>query len=126
MSGDTDQGKLVLPVNLLFANQPTSDVYSIAALHHPLNWLESNNSVEVRHRLSASFDLILTGHQHEEDAASQEWISKDKNLWVSAAALQDSLGSYSGFNLIEVDLDTLRETVTQYKWSATLYLPDKS
>jgi Calcineurin-like phosphoesterase len=126
MSGDTDQGKLVLPASLLSGDQPTSEVYSIATLHHPLNWLESNNSVEIRHRLSASFDLILTGHQHEEDAASQEWITKDKNLWVSAAALQDSTGSFSGFNLIEVDLDTLQETVTQYKWSASLYLQDKS
>ncbi len=121
-SGQTDQGHLFLPTTSFPRHSAAIDTYSITMLHHPLNWLESNNGVEVRHFLASSADLVLTGHQHEEDAASSDWLSKDKNLWVSAAALQDSTGSSSGFNLIELDFVGLSETVTQYNWVMDLYV----
>jgi Calcineurin-like phosphoesterase len=118
---ETDQGKLILPINLIPSQLSGTDSYAISLLHHPLNWLESNNSVEVRRKLSSSSDLILTGHQHEEDAAASDWISRDKNLWVSATALQDAVGTSSGFNLIEVDLESLSESVTQYEWVGDIF-----
>ncbi|WP_213804778.1 metallophosphoesterase [Granulicella sp. dw_53] len=119
---ESDQGKLFIPIHLTRESNTSEDeVYSITVLHHPTNWLESNNSVETRHFLAATSDLVLLGHQHEEDAEAKETLKEEKYLQVRAAALQGEFGSESGFNLIVSDTEKSEEEIIQLIWLTDHY-----
>ena len=86
---ETDQGRLFFPVHFFaqdYREPCNTSCYAITVLHHPENWFESNNSVELRHFIRNISDLVLTGHQHENDAKSEEAITSEMPCRESACA----------------------------------------
>ena len=70
------QGELIFPVNLWESagSPPNSPELVISVLHHPYNWITSNNARELRAALDRRSDLILTGHEHDHTAYSKRSV----------------------------------------------------
>jgi hypothetical protein len=69
-----DQGKLLFPLKAAESNihfQGEADL-SISLLHHPGNWIESVNETRFTAYLEKTSDLVLTGHQHVENAVRKQ------------------------------------------------------
>lgn len=59
---------------------------SFALIHHPLNWLSPVESTQVKALLHDNFDLVLTGHLHENEVEQVVGSSGD-TLHLSCGAL---------------------------------------
>jgi DNA repair exonuclease SbcCD nuclease subunit len=120
-------GRLLFPVQL--AETPTilsCDCSLVLSLfHHPVNWLEPNNSILFKKIVARSSDIILTGHEHVADAYLKQHITGENVLYTEGAVLQDDDDpSISGFNVILVDLEEKEKghKILEYQWSEDKYL----
>jgi len=68
---DNDHGKLWIgrrSLEAAFQNcSIADDELTLAVMHHPLNWLASSESANIKSSLRGRFDCILSGHLHETD-----------------------------------------------------------
>ena len=64
--GETDRGNLRIdpPICQYFLDKLDDEAFKIFMMHHPLDWLEENDRQTIENLLTANFDLILLGHNH--------------------------------------------------------------
>lgn len=115
------QGQMIFPMHLVENGEEISNIV-ISVLHHPDRWLESNNSRPFREFVEQGSDIILTGHEHHADRFTKRTRTGTVNEYIEGAALQDSDDSrVSGFNLIEIDLDSKKHKITDYEFVKNIY-----
>jgi predicted phosphodiesterase len=125
------EGDLYLPVRLLSKEipNPTNDGIVISLVHHPINWLESNNYLAFRRHLLRTCDLVLTGHQHKGASFRQTHDTGESLRFLESPALFDSSGhGASGFRLVTFDLpaNTMKDCQIkdcEFDWRDNLYRP---
>jgi Calcineurin-like phosphoesterase len=122
------QGKLGFPVHLATAGADLSnpDSITIALLHHPHQWFESNNGIALRKHLDTVADLVLTGHQHIESTYRKKSIVGDEVEYIEGAALQDENNVESAFNMVLADLKEQRIRRFQFRWKDGAYALEES
>lgn len=113
------QGQLFFP-NSLIEELKTNEAHdlSIAIMHHPYNWFESNNARALRRQLDNIADLVLTGHEHDGNYYEKSRPGNEKNAYLEGAVLQESkLANVSGFNILTIDLSNRQCKITTCKWT---------
>jgi hypothetical protein len=120
------EGDLYLPVRLLTREvpRPTDAGIVLSLVHHPLNWLESNNYLAFRRHLLRTCDLVLTGHQHRSGSFRQMHDTGESLHFLESPALFDSTEQdRSGFRVITFDLSTNAMKNCVFEWRDNLYRP---
>jgi hypothetical protein len=119
-----EQGKLLFPLKAAQSNIKFRDeaVLSVSILHHPMNWIESVNETRFTAFLEKTSDVLLTGHQHVENALKkQTLLSKSRVIYIAGDALQEDNPNESGFNTIIFDLPSNRYKIAHVEWLGSLY-----
>jgi hypothetical protein len=88
---------------------------TIALAHHPLSWLEDQDSRIVRDRLDSSVDVLLTGHVHEDD--SRLTAGPAGGCASFAARPVHAKDKEEGFNYLEFDTATREGAIHFFRWS---------
>jgi Calcineurin-like phosphoesterase/ATPase family associated with various cellular activities (AAA) len=96
--------------------------YSIALLHHPLNWLSANNAIQAGKIIESTADMVFSGHQHVDSSFRRERLGdKISSLFFEATVLQESVEGLSGFRVVIVDLENRSFTSTLFNWDGSSY-----
>jgi hypothetical protein len=100
------QGSIFYPVDII--NIPTSNVdIVISMFHHTYNWFQPENGRAFRKLVEKSSDIILTGHEHDQDIIIKDNGTGTITHYLEGGILQDSNDiSKSSFNAILVNLET--------------------
>ena len=119
------QGALIFPSNLIPATAGTDPEAKvvISVLHHPFNWFESSNARELRRKLEASSDIILTGHEHEPGVFTVSLGRQMQIEYVEGGMLQDREDPLrSSFNILLIDSTKQELGLHAFQWvEAGLY-----
>ncbi len=121
-----EQGVMRYPVQLLTnTNEEKNASVVLAIMHHPTTWLMSSNSKALIKRLTATVDIIITGHEHQADSFGRIWHG-GKLTFVEGGVISDSQNiENSNFNLLVIDPDEHKYDMYIYTWNpeAQAYLP---
>jgi predicted MPP superfamily phosphohydrolase len=97
------QGSLMFPVAEFPPDLPEGDAV-VAMLHHPLSWIENISARALRDQLSATADIVLTGHEHVPSRYTVVNEAGEQLEYSEGAVLQDRQDeTLSGFNAILLD-----------------------
>ncbi|MBX7205485.1 MAG: metallophosphoesterase [Bacteroidia bacterium] len=91
----------------------------ISCIHHPFECFHSceKPTLSTLERIS---DIILSGHVHDANNSAHRGSNSGETVFVTAGAGFERRTTQNGFNVIEIDSDTLNGTVEFYK-----YMPDE-
>ena len=125
------QGALIMPRQLFPECENTtqedgssgSSTLSISLFHHPENWLSAENSNDFRRLLRSCSDIVVTGHEHEQDIYNQSDLETGVSLQIHrAGALQErERPRTSNFNVLLLDLETKRQKLNTFQWKGSTY-----
>jgi hypothetical protein len=93
----------------------------ISIFHHPYEWLEAGNARAFRKHIGTTSDLVLTGHEHEEDACLTERLTGEEVEYVEGEALQHRDRRLGGFNVVTWDFDHNKHKISQFAWADTRF-----
>ncbi|MBD5148135.1 MAG: hypothetical protein HDT19_05065, partial [Oscillibacter sp.] len=109
--GAVERGTLyvsIKQIQRLYREISGSDL-TICMMHHPVDWLEDCESLEVEKELS-KFDLVLRGHVHDEDL-KQIARQTFKTIYSTAGKLfpldfseGKAIDGYNGYSILNIDL----------------------
>ena len=119
------QGTLIYPLNAVQVALGENADLVISLLHHPFNWIQTNNARALRQLIESSSDLIMTGHEHVAQLYSKSKSEDKTNEYVEGAVLQDTESSTSGFNIIMIDLAKKEYQAQEYSWETELFIPKR-
>ncbi|CAM3594072.1 metallophosphoesterase [Erysipelothrix anatis] len=88
------------------------DVYNLFVYHHPRSWFTSNDDHSLREMIETKNGIILTGHEHTDDAHIKR--KKENDLLYSVGGTFE--GDSSTFKVISID-DDKSITEETYLWS---------
>lgn len=91
----------------------------IALIHHPLNWYQQQNYQGLRGFLHSLEDFLITGHEHVSNSSLRVDARSGECIFIEGSALQSH--GMSGFNIIELRLDTGEFLCEKYEFNATRY-----
>lgn len=114
-------GTLFVPSSEFTQETPEADLH-VTLMHHPVGWLDSNQSSQIRNSLSETTDIILTGHEHT--GFAQELANLDTNanqLHIEGIALQGDDPEDSGFYIVCVDTNARRYSTIRFVWKSNRY-----
>jgi len=125
---DEQQGELLFPLHLAPLESPCNraDLITIALLHHPFPWFESNNGLAFRKHIDTVADIVLTGHQHIEATYTKRNMAGDEVNYFEGAALQGTNDADSGFNVVLCDLQQQQLRKFEFRWNGESYTPTQS
>jgi len=109
------QGQLLYPEGFLTEGEEKYDLV-LSLFHHPYNWLEANNARAFRKHIERTSDIVLTGHEHQPELYEKRHSTGETAKFTEGAVLQDTDTDGSGFNVLQVDLETESWKATQYEW----------
>lgn len=116
--GKNDEGNLVYPTTWLqegVSYLKNCDL-RIILYHHPLFNFKMYNQYEIQDLIHNNFNIALSGHLHK-NATSVHYTNNDGILSVaSPATLAEKDGSYMGFTIIDLDIETLSVDAICYKY----------
>lgn len=100
------QGNIVYPYKYIDDLTEHTDL-SISILHHPFNWVDSDNASKVSLKVESISDIIFTGHEHESKSTyKNDFTNNFKNYYFKGGILQDRNNSKNScFNLFIIDFD---------------------
>lgn len=109
--GAAEKGTLYVStkqIQRLYQEVSGSDL-TICMMHHPVDWLEDCESLDVEKELS-KFDLVLRGHVHDEDL-KQIARQTFKTIYSTAGKLfpldfveGKAIDGYNGYSILSIDL----------------------
>lgn len=107
-SGDEDDGEhrylLVGERELRTHAESVADAdLSIVLLHHPLEWLAEFDRSDAKPMIEKTFDLVLTGHTHEDEPSSRT-TPDGRTSYSQAGSLFESRTHPNSYTIIDVDL----------------------
>lgn len=115
-----EQGRLVFPLKRYANYAKTEADISIAVMHHPLNWYAQTSYHPFREFLVRNYCLVLSGHEHVNNAIAIENLTHAKRtIMLEAGALwPHNSKEISQFSLVELDVDTGDLMHTPYIWES--------
>lgn len=117
-----DQKKLALGLSQVNACSEKIDSNKdivISCIHHPFDCFHTceEPTLSLLERIS---DIILSGHVHKANNSAHRGGNSGETVFVTAGSSYEKRTTQNGFNIIEIDSDSLAGTITFYK-----YLPDQ-
>lgn len=117
------QGQLVYPLDKAADKRDGFDL-TISLLHHPYNWLQSDNARTLAKHIEEASDIIMTGHEHDQTYKIRSGAGSEKNQYIEGGVLQESWNeSVSTFNVLLVDLEARKQKFFHFGWDGELYVP---
>jgi hypothetical protein len=117
------QGQIVYPLDKAAEKHDGFDL-TVSLLHHPYNWLQSENARALRKHVEEASDVILTGHEHDQTYTVRSGATGETNQYIEGGVLQEPWDeSVSTFNVLLVDLDAEKQKFFHFKWDGELYVP---
>lgn len=116
-------GKMVLPLNLIDENvfKIKADL-KISCFHHPFHWLQPEHVRAFKSHIENTSDFFFTGHEHISSKSSISDLENNITYHIEGDVLQDSHNEkISGFNLVNVDFESVRFQVKNFKWQGDRY-----
>lgn len=96
---DKEKGKLWLgrwQIGETYRQIKHSD-FSIALIHHPINWFTEHEDPDLGRELEKMFQFHLHGHEH------REWVTElDGHIRIAAGACYDSSRRENGYNFVRL------------------------
>jgi predicted MPP superfamily phosphohydrolase len=114
------QGRLLFPVAAIPPPDHNADL-TISMLHHPYNWFTAENASAVRRAIEVSSDIVLTGHEHRQEAYQKVHDASGSIQYVEGGVLQESGSAESGFNLLLIDTDAKNYESWYFSWDGDSY-----
>jgi len=121
-------GSMYFPLNKIPENiSQEKNSLTISLFHHPLSWFtpntEPNNKKEFTQHLEKSSQILIYGHEHEDEHSKKQDINtKNETIYISGKALQNEDGKNSGFKSIIIDIVDKNGTIKEYKWNKDKYV----
>lgn len=108
-----DKGRLNIGTRKLYQWLNVNSKKKILILHHPFEFLTEWSSSELKKLIKLNFDLVLTGHTHEQNILCNN-NQADSFIWCMAPQLYTDKTDKLGYSIIElkgcaVDKITYRE-----------------
>ena len=110
--GESEKGYLYIGIRQIkeLYSQIEETELKICMMHHPLDWLEACEALEIEKMLT-NFDIVLRGHVHDED--DKQIIRQDlKTVYSTAGKIYPidyaegkALDGYNGYSVLNVDLN---------------------
>ncbi len=117
------QGRLVYPLDKVTSQQGNYSL-TVSLLHHPYSWLQSENARALKRQVQEASDIVLTGHEHEQDFQVRLGIEEERTRYIEGGVLQVSPHeSRSTFNALLVDLAAEKQKYFQFMWDDQMYKP---
>lgn len=88
----------------------------IALIHHPLNWFSQINYQNFRTFLQTLEDFVISGHEHAGNASVRQEANGGECAFIEGCALQIKTKNQSGFNVIELKVDTGQFSCEKYEF----------
>jgi hypothetical protein len=99
----------------------TDDGLILSIFHHPYKRLEAQDSRLLQKHIEATSDVVLTGHEHQEDAYSTRKLTGEEIEYLEGEALQYEDGHLGGFNAIVWDFDRKLHKISQFAWDGARF-----
>jgi hypothetical protein len=115
--------ELRFPIPLLERSRTVDadDGLILSIFHHPYKRLETEDSRSLQKHVEATSDVVLTGHEHEEDAYSTRKLTGEEIEYLAGEALQYEDGHLGGFNVVMWDFDRRLHKISQFAWDGTCF-----
>ncbi len=119
LSGISDQNKLMIDTRSLYKWLMENDFKArILVMHHPLDWLTEWAKLELEKIISSSFQLVFSGHIHENSAIfSTRGIGK--SIHCVAPPLFTKKSENLGYAFVSIDTSNGQIEVNYRQWSPT-------
>lgn len=116
-----DQKKLALglcQVNSCYEKIDSNKDIIISCVHHPFECFHTceESTLSLLERMS---DIILSGHVHKANNSAHRGGNTGETVFVTAGSSYEKRTTQNGFNIIDLNSNTLNGAITFYK-----YLPD--
>lgn len=119
------QGSLIYPIDQYVDQLKTSNGFTIAVMHHPLNWFESENARTLRDELMRNSSIVCFGHEHMPDTKRGITSHGDHVLYVDGGMLNaDDEQAASSFNLVLLDLGLEKTRYVKYERIDDRFVPE--
>ncbi|GGB61850.1 metallophosphoesterase [Fictibacillus barbaricus] len=116
-------GNMFYPVSFVedLISSYSGDI-NVSLLHHPTHWLNPNNKRDMENLLQKHSDFILSGHEHSfTNVTLTDWTTRAINFIEGSALQEHGSPEVSGFNSIQIDLESLEFCCKKHTWDSTLY-----
>lgn len=77
----------------------------IGVVHHPFEFLNPFEQIDLKRQALRSFDLWFHGHQHEQDFEHIKPLTEEGCLLIKGGALYQSRDYHNGYNLISISME---------------------
>ncbi|MDC2028483.1 metallophosphoesterase family protein, partial [Bacteroides thetaiotaomicron] len=120
-------GKMYFPIEQIPLTLSMEDGDLIVSIfHHPLSWFtpntELNNRKEFSKFLNESSHILIYGHEHDDEHSKVEDLkTKTETVYIAGRAFQNEIDRTSGFQVINIDVNTKQGKVISYKWQKDKY-----
>ncbi|KTB47713.1 Calcineurin-like phosphoesterase [Dehalogenimonas alkenigignens] len=117
-------GSLFFPTEVLTPSEKGESI-RICVFHHPGRWFNEKAFHEFRRFLDSHYDLVLTGHEHDQYYSGTKTIEGKSCEYIEGGILQGKSDS-SSFNAIVVDTDLCNFKLHEYSWEINSYVVKKT
>ena len=111
----TGGGKTLTAVHWLLKNA-VDKKKKILLMHHPFEYYTKWASAELKKIVRQSFDLVLTGHTHEQDLLCNN-NGNESYIWCMAPQLFTDKSDTLGYSIIDLNSDGVRRIIYR-EWNA--------
>ena len=119
------QGALTMPRHLFpeCENAEDDSSLTVSIYHHPEGWLSADNSNDFRRLLRQCSDIVISGHEHDQDVFTQKNLETGIELQVHrAGALQERGREHtSTFNVLLINLEKGEQKLSTFRWKDKAY-----
>lgn len=105
-----DDKRLCIDTRRLYEWVSNNKKKKILLMHHPYDYYTSWASAELKKIVKQNFDLILTGHTHEQDLLCNS-NSKESYVWCMAPQLFTDKKDTLGYSIIELDANGVNKII---------------
>lgn len=114
---DDDRGKILLgEIQVSETLSATREsAFTIAAFHHPLDWLVPFDADRARSLLEGERLIVLTGHEHDADPTLTTSV-RGRCVYDKGGCLYQSLEYHNAFSLLDLHIRDPDLTITVKDW----------
>ncbi len=109
-----DKGKLNIATRALYKWVNINSKKKILILHHPFDFLTEWSSSELKKLVKLNFDLVLTGHTHEQNILCNN-NNTDSFIWCMAPQLYTDKTDKLGYCMIELK-ESIVDKISYREW----------
>ena len=117
--GETDRGNLRVdpPICQYYIDNLSDDAFKVFMMHHPLDWLEEDARQTTENLLTAHFDLILLGHNHNPTSVSGAFNAGPCLMLHAPAIHSNTSTGLNSYSIVHIDATHKRYEIVYRSYS---------